>query len=86
VNAGHAVGAVAVAEHDLAEQEVLLELCPFLRGRGPHLPERSQGAAPVDEELVRRDHLIGEDGGVAAGGAWGTPTSASAPSWGGCSG
>jgi hypothetical protein len=67
VHARRPVGAVTVAECDLAEQEVLLELVPLLPGRGSHLPEGPQGAAAFDEELVRGNHLFGKHGGVAAG-------------------
>jgi len=41
VDAGGAVGAVALAEGDLAEQEVVFELGPFLAGCGAQLAERS---------------------------------------------
>jgi hypothetical protein len=67
VHARCPVGALAVAQGDLAEQEVLLELIPLLAGCGTHLPERPQGAAAFDEELVRGDHLLGKHRGVAAG-------------------
>jgi hypothetical protein len=49
---------VAVAERDLAEQEVLLELVHSLPGRRPHLPERVQGPAAFDEELMGGDHFL----------------------------
>ena len=68
VDAGGAVGAVAVAEGDLAEQEVLLELGPFLAGGGAQLGVRAQRAAAFDERVVGGDDVVGEDGGVAAGG------------------
>lgn len=45
---------------------MLLEFVPFLAGSRPRLPERPQGAAPLDEELVRGDHLLGEHGRVTA--------------------
>ncbi len=71
VDARRPVGPVAVAERDLAEQEVLLEFGPLLPGGGTHLSERAQRATAFDEELVRGDHLLGEDSGVAAGGVQG---------------
>lgn len=62
-----AVGAVAVAERDLAEQEVVLELLPLFAGGRPQTRERPSGAAAFDEVLMRGDHLVGEDRDVAAG-------------------
>jgi hypothetical protein len=68
VDAGGAVGAVAVAEGDLAQQEVLFELGPFFAAGGAQLPVRSLLAAAFDEGFVGGDEVLGEHGGVAAGG------------------
>lgn len=59
VDAGRAVGPVALAEGDLAEPGVVLELGPLLAGRGAQLAERAQGAAVFDEVLMRGDDLCG---------------------------
>ena len=52
VDAGRAVRAVTIAESDLAQQEVVLELRPLLAGRGPQLRARTGRAATLDEVLV----------------------------------
>jgi hypothetical protein len=58
----------AVAEGDLAEQEVLFELGPLVAGGGALLGAVAQLAATFDEGFVGGDEVFGEDGGVAAGG------------------
>ena len=68
MDAGCAVGAVAAAESDLAEQEVLLELGPFVAGRGSQFAVGSQLSTPLDGRFVGGDDVLGEHGGVAAGG------------------
>jgi hypothetical protein len=68
VDARGAVGAVAVAEGDLAQEEVLLELVPLLAGGWSHLAVRAGLPASFDESVVRLDHVLGKDGGVAARG------------------
>lgn len=68
VDAGGAVGAVAVAEGDLAEQEVLFELGPLVAGGGALLGAVAQRAAVLDERFVGGDEVFGEHRGVAAGG------------------
>jgi hypothetical protein len=52
VDTGCAVRAVAVAEGDLAQQEVLLELVPFLPGRRSQLAERAELARTPRYERV----------------------------------
>ena len=59
---------MAVAEGDLAEQEVVLELGPLFAGRGPQFAAQAGGSAAFDEVLVGGDDFFGEDRGVAAGG------------------
>jgi hypothetical protein len=66
VDTGCAVGTVAVAEWNLAEQEVVLELGPFLPARCAQFTERPSCAPTFDEVLVRRDDLLGEDRGSAS--------------------
>jgi hypothetical protein len=55
MHAWRAVGAVAVAEGDLAKQEVFLELIPLLRRRWPQFPERAKGAAAVIQDNLAPD-------------------------------
>jgi hypothetical protein len=62
------VGAEAVAELDAAELEVLLEVSPFVWGDVTVLGGVALGAAAGDEFPVAADDVVGEDGGVAAGG------------------
>ena len=68
MDAGGVVGAVAVAEGDLAQQEVLFELGPFFAAGGAQLPVLALLAAAFDEGFVGGDEVLGEHGGVAAGG------------------
>ncbi|MEV8378815.1 hypothetical protein AB0P21_39120 [Kribbella sp. NPDC056861] len=57
---------MALSERDLAQQEVVFELGPFLARGSAHLAERAGFAAAFDEVLVGGDDLFGKDGGVAA--------------------
>ncbi|WP_433709262.1 hypothetical protein ACQP2U_22325 [Nocardia sp. CA-084685] len=68
MDAGCPVGSEAVAEFDPAQQEVLFELGPFLGCDVAVFVAVGQGAAVCDELLVMPDDVLGEDGGVAAGG------------------
>lgn len=63
-----AVGAVAGAEGDFAEVEVVAELGPFGVGGFAVLVAGSVGAALVDEGAVVADDLVGVDGDVSLGG------------------
>ena len=65
---GGAVGAVAVAEGDLAQQEVLFELGPLFAAGRAQLRVLALLAAAFDEGFVGGDEVLGEHGGVAAGG------------------
>jgi hypothetical protein len=58
VRAGCAVGASAVAEFDLSEMEVLLELRPFGLGRFAIFIAGADGSAPVDEATVGADEVV----------------------------
>jgi hypothetical protein len=68
VDARGAVGAVAVAEGDLAEQEVLFELGSLVAGGSALLGAVAQLATVLDERFVGGDEVLGEHRGVAAGG------------------
>jgi hypothetical protein len=60
VDAGGDVGAVAVAEGDLAEQEVLFELAPLVAGGGALLGAVAQLATVLDERFVGGDEEFRE--------------------------
>jgi hypothetical protein len=54
-----AVGAVAVAEGDLAQQEMLFELAPLVAGSSALLGAVAQLAAVLDERFVGGDEVLG---------------------------
>jgi hypothetical protein len=67
VDARGAVRAVAVAEGDLAEQEMLFELAPLIAGGSALLSAVVQLATVLDERFVGGDEVLGEHRGVARG-------------------
>ena len=68
VHAGCAVGAVALAEGDAAQQEVFFEVGPLVVVGDLGLLVWAQLAAAFDERLVRGDDVLGEHRGVTPGG------------------
>jgi hypothetical protein len=61
MDARRSVGPAAVAEFELAEMEMLLELRPFGVGRFAILLAGAHRSAPVDEGAVVADEVILED-------------------------
>ena len=68
VHAGRAVGPVTLAERYPAQQEVVLELGPFVGVSDPVLADRTQFSPPFDEGLMGGDEVLGEHRGVPASG------------------
>lgn len=67
MNARGGIGAMACAQSDPAEEEVLFEFAPLLGRRGPEFTLGSGLTAALDEGVVRLNDVLRKDGLVSPG-------------------
>lgn len=68
VHAGRGIGSVTGAQSNASQEEVLLELFPFVHGGVPDFVPRPRLPSPFNKGVMGLDDVFGKDRCIATGG------------------